>query len=64
MNIKPPCYGCSDRAMGCHGKCEFYIEYQEKLVALNTKRAEVKKQERVFSDCLSSISKLRMYKGW
>ena len=38
--IKPPCKGCSDRRVGCHGDCQKYSEYKaeldgEKTVAKN-----------------------------
>ena len=28
MIRKSPCYKCSERAIGCHGKCEKYQDYQ------------------------------------
>jgi hypothetical protein len=27
--MRPPCYECPDRAVGCHGKCERYIGWSE-----------------------------------
>ena len=24
---RSPCYGCADRAPGCHGRCEAYMEF-------------------------------------
>ena len=29
MIRKSPCYKCPDRAIGCHGKCEKYQDYQQ-----------------------------------
>lgn len=28
--MNAPCRGCTDREMGCHGKCDKYKEYKEK----------------------------------
>lgn len=30
MNIAP-CKDCKDRHIGCHGKCEKYLEYKKEL---------------------------------
>ena len=30
MNIAP-CKDCKDRHVGCHGKCEKYLEYKKEL---------------------------------
>jgi hypothetical protein len=62
--IKPPCLNCSNRIMGCHSKCELYIGYRARIDSLNNKKAEAKKQTRMVDDCLSDISKMKMYKGW
>lgn len=32
---KTPCYGCPDRTVGCHGRCEKYRVYREKLDGWN-----------------------------
>lgn len=40
-NTKPPCQGCESRSVGCHSKCEKYIEYRTKL---DEKKAVVSKQ--------------------
>lgn len=26
-----PCHDCKDRVIGCHGKCEKYLEFRKKL---------------------------------
>lgn len=28
MSSKPPCFGCNDRAQGCHAKCQKYAEWK------------------------------------
>lgn len=62
--IKSPCLNCSNRAIGCHSKCEPYTDYRARIDDLNNKKAEAKKQTRMVDDCLSSMSKMKMYKGW
>lgn len=29
--ISCPCRGCFDRAIGCHGKCKDYMEWQKQV---------------------------------
>lgn len=29
--MKTPCRGCQFREVGCHSKCESYLEYRKKL---------------------------------
>lgn len=33
--MKVPCYGCEERQVGCHSKCEKYIAYRKALDAKN-----------------------------
>ena len=35
MKLIPPCKDCSNRKIGCHGKCNLYKEYRERLDNLN-----------------------------
>ena len=62
--IKSPCLNCPNRTMSCHSKCESYTDYRARIDDLNNKKAEAKKQTDMVDDCLSSISKMKMYKGW
>ena len=62
--IKSPCFNCHNRTMSCHSKCEPYIDYRARIDDLNNKKAEVKSQIRMVDDCLSGVSKMKMYKGW
>ena len=34
------CKGCTDRYIGCHGKCDIYREQKVKINELNNKRLE------------------------
>ena len=31
MKLEAPCYGCDNREVGCHAKCEKYREFQGRL---------------------------------
>lgn len=31
MRAKSPCYQCKDRADGCHGRCESYLQYKRDI---------------------------------
>ncbi len=62
--IKSPCFNCSIRAMSCHSKCESYTDYRARIDDLNNKKVEAKNQTRMVDDCLSGVSKMKMYKGW
>ena len=35
--VKAPCKNCTDRTVGCHGKCEKYMAFRTKLDAVNEK---------------------------
>jgi hypothetical protein len=38
MTIPSPCYGCADRADGCHGKCVRYSSYRRQLEEIHRAR--------------------------
>lgn len=53
--MKSPCYGCQDRALGCHGKCEQYAEYRvKKDKETARRRAESDANEMVIRACIRS----------
>lgn len=62
--IKSPCFNCPNRTMSCYSKCEPYNDYRVRLNDLNRKKAKAKKQICMVDDCLSGVSKMKMYKGW
>lgn len=37
---KPPCKDCPDRVPGCHGSCDRYKEWKQRLDELNKARKE------------------------
>lgn len=41
------CYYCTDRYVGCHSKCEKYIDYRNKLDEENKKIREIKYKESI-----------------
>lgn len=40
-----PCYGCTERAVGCHGRCREYLEADRRRV--EAKKAEYRKRHGV-----------------
>ena len=38
---KTPCYGCNERKVRCHGVCQMYRTYRERLDAYNAENAVV-----------------------
>lgn len=45
MQMSGPCHECPDRYIGCHGACERYKEYTDKLSELRAMRAEKMRAE-------------------
>lgn len=43
MRYQPPCRGCKDRSITCHGKCKKYNEYRKAEAAF---RKEQYRKER------------------
>ena len=37
-----PCKGCEERTLGCHAKCEEYIEYRKRLDEILEERQKVR----------------------
>lgn len=63
-NIKAPCKDCQNRQVGCHSKCQGYLEYQAKNKAINTKRLEEHEKAYKLNGYLSKATIARMYVGW
>lgn len=63
-NAKSPCYNCQNRKIGCHGKCQSYLEYQAKNNAINIKRMEEHEKTYMINDCYSKYTTATMYIGW
>lgn len=53
--LKPPCKDCEDREIGCHGKCEAYMEWAKEHEALR----ENDRTERVIDFTLRKLRRKR-----
>lgn len=58
MMPKPPCYGCHDRTLTCHGFCQRYKDYKGELAEWNDLRWQVEQAGR--NDSLSRRRYLRI----
>ena len=45
INKVPPCKGCQDREVGCHGKCTKYIEWNKQVEEIREKRINIRELE-------------------
>ena len=45
MAIKAPCLNCTDRSMGCHGKCEKYQSFVKQSKEHNENVRKLKNAE-------------------
>lgn len=43
---KPPCYKCTEREPGCHGRCDKYKEWRERGRALKAEEISAKNSEK------------------
>ena len=39
------CLNCTDRKIGCHSRCERFLEYRERLNKINARKREIKFKE-------------------
>lgn len=52
MSVAAPCKGCTDRFIGCHGKCDRYIDWRANKDVENHLEREERKA-RQFSESIS-----------
>ena len=58
--MKPPCKGCEDRAVGCHGSCERYKQYKAELAAAKAELYGKQQENIMIGDVISrSVKKTR-----
>lgn len=58
--MKPPCKGCEDRAVGCHGNCERYKQYKAELAAAKAELYGKQQENIMIGDVISrSVKKTR-----
>lgn len=50
-----PCKGCVERCIGCHAKCESYINWKKDWDAMKAKKAEEQKK---------GFEYIRRHKAW
>lgn len=46
----PPCKDCTDRQVGCHGKCEKYIKWKKENIKSQIEYTNALKGERAAED--------------
>lgn len=47
-NVKTPCLNCANRSVGCHGGCNNYKSYRERLDKANETIRDSKNKSDVF----------------
>ena len=56
---KSQCYGCTERYVGCHSKCESYKEFKSKHdEEMRVQREAREKESRFYEFKLQSMSKV------
>ncbi|MVB11058.1 hypothetical protein CAFE_17600 [Caprobacter fermentans] len=50
MMRQPPCYGCSDRALGCHSDCPRWVEWKEQEHRVQEAVRKAKGTEQAFQE--------------
>jgi len=53
---KAPCYECGKRTQGCHGSCEEYGAFREKIDKIKDEKRKERELEEFFSDALSRLN--------
>ena len=58
-----PCYGCQDRAVGCHSKCDRYISWSKEHNEKRMAAYKAKEHRRIMQEYLAdTIAKYRRKK--
>ena len=52
--VQSPCAGCTVRELGCHGKCDKYAEYQQKLFDFKKKVLSTRDKEAVVTSYITN----------
>lgn len=55
--IKAPCKNCDSRFVGCHSKCEKYLEYKSVIDNVREKRLQQTEIDRTFVDHYKRLNK-------
>lgn len=62
--MKPPCKDCKDRAVGCHGQCERYAEFDAERDKIRRKKAEEAVGAEMVSVSFHRVQKLKRKQKW
>jgi hypothetical protein len=63
--IKPPCYKCNSRSVGCHNNCEKYAEYKVIIAEKKTKEFHSRCAEKIMNEYqLGKTRRRRKDKQW
>lgn len=55
-----PCYKCQDRYVGCHAKCERYIEWSAAREAERERIHKIKENDKRYADYkIKAIARIR-----
>lgn len=61
MNKYNPCTNCDKRVVGCHGSCEEYLEFSNKLAENKKKKIKQDYEEYVWRTTISGATFKRFY---
>lgn len=60
--IESPCLGCTDRAVGCHSRCDKYAAYRAEVDKVHAEK--IKRRDNDYVDySLRKISKMQRLKN-
>lgn len=60
---KAPCYGCGKRAQGCHGSCEEYGAFREKIEKIKAEKYKKAELENFFFEATDRLNAERRKKS-
>ena len=61
---RSPCYGCPDRALGCHASCERYAAYREQQERVYQARRDVAQVGFYISEQMTKRERQRRERRW
>ena len=50
IGIYPPCYGCTERDVSCHGGCDKYLAWKDEMEAAKEKERKARSEEHEHRD--------------
>ena len=61
LNKQNPCTNCKNRHMGCHGSCDAYLNFRDKLIANKKEQAKQAYEEYVWRTTISPATFKKFY---